>query len=184
VKKLPDEIWKDVVGYEGLYQVSNLGRVKSLERKFVTSDGKKMVKKERVLKPGKDSKGYLHIRFCINDHFPSFKVHRVVAKAFLGTSKSDMQVNHINGIKSDNRVENLEWVTPKENMDHRATVINQKPRGVRKHHNKWKAQTSMNGVAHCFGYFETEQEAYKSFYENFIKLRGIAPWDLKKYKTH
>lgn len=181
---MSEEIWKDVVGYEGLYQVSNLGRVKSLERNITIRNKYKGVKKERALKPSPNEKGYLAVRFYINGHFPTFVVHRLVAEAFLTDFSAEKQINHINGIKNDNRVENLECVNQMENMKHRATVLNKKPRGVRKHNNRWKAQTTIKGKPVNFGYFETKEDAYKAFYEGFKKLRGCEPWDLNQYKTH
>lgn len=179
-----EEEWKDINGYEGFYQISNLGRVKSLERKIFTSNGKRMTRKERILKPFKNTKGYLQVRFWLGNHDESFKVHRLVALMFLDDYEADKQINHINGIKIDNNVENLEVVNQMENMGHRATTLNKKPRGVRKHHNRWKAQTTVKGDVYSFGYFSTKEEAYKAFFEGFKKLRGCDPWDLKEYPTH
>lgn len=178
------EIWKDVVSYEGLYQVSNLGRVKSLERNIVTSNGKNMTRKEKILRPSNNNRGYMQVRFYVNGNFPCLKVHRLVAEAFLFEFDDGKQINHINGDKSDNRVENLECVDQMKNMEHRATVLNNKPRGVRKHHSKWKAQTTIKGIPHCFGYFNTKKEAYNAFFEGFKHLRGCEPWDLNEFKTH
>jgi len=99
------EIWKDVPGYEGHYQVSNLGRVKSLKWS-----------KERILKPRLDRVGYYHVGLCEGGERKSNLVHRLVMLAFVG--ESDLQVNHKNGEKSDNRLENLEYCTSSENTQH------------------------------------------------------------------
>lgn len=103
------EIWKDVKGYEGLYQVSNLGRVKSLIR-------------NKVLSPLNRQHGYqavqLHGKGGNARGFKSFSIHRLVAEAFIPNPENKPEVNHINEDKSDNRVENLEWMTHQENSAH------------------------------------------------------------------
>jgi len=99
------EIWKDVPNYEGLYQVSNLGKVRSL--KFG---------KERVLKPYANGAGYYQVDPCKDGVKKKKSIHRLVMLAFVG--ESDLQVNHKNGIKTDNRLENLEYCTRSENAQH------------------------------------------------------------------
>lgn len=100
------ERWKEVEGTNGALLVSDQGRVKSLLR-----DG-------RVLKPTPDNKGYLRLRVTLNRKKMSYKVHRLVAMAFVDNPDDKPQVNHINGDKTDNRPCNLEWVTNKENAHH------------------------------------------------------------------
>lgn len=104
-----EEIWRDVKGYEGLYQVSNLGRVKSLENN--------KTKKEKILKPKKMENGYLRVVLHKNREKKYFQVHRLVYETFVGEIPDGMQCNHINEIKSDNRLENLNLMTPKENAN-------------------------------------------------------------------
>jgi hypothetical protein len=99
------EIWKDVPEYEGLYLVSNLGRVKSL--KFG---------KEKILKPRENSGGYMQVSLWEEGEGKLFKVHRLMMLVFIG--ESDLQVNHKNGIKVDNRLENLEYCTASQNQIH------------------------------------------------------------------
>ncbi|MGE8207823.1 NUMOD4 motif-containing HNH endonuclease [Heyndrickxia sp. NPDC080065] len=122
------EIWKDILGYVGLYQISNLGRVKSVQRKVPFYGGfRTYPEKIKVLE---DLKGYKRVNLYKNSKLKKFLVHRLVAETLLGEQDETMQVNHINGITSDNRVENLEWTTVQENAHHKTTVLNKKPRGV------------------------------------------------------
>ena len=108
------EEWRDVVGYEGLYQVSDQGRVKSLER----TDSWGRTVKERILKPGAKGKGYLFVRLCAGGKTRMFLVHRLVCQAFHENPDKKPQVNHLNEDKTDNRACNLEWCTRRENMNH------------------------------------------------------------------
>ena len=102
-----EEIWKDKKDYEGHYQVSNWGRVKSI--KFG---------KERILKPQKNTSGYLCVTLCKNNNQCQFEVHRLVAEVFLPNPNNYKEVNHKNEIKTDNRVENLEWCDRKYNQNY------------------------------------------------------------------
>ena len=106
------EIWKDIPNYEG-YQVSNLGRVKSLER--IDALGHRL--KEKILKPGITHNGYYLIGLCKNSKVKMYYVHRLVYEAFNGSIPEGLQVNHINEVKTDNRLENLNLMTAKENSN-------------------------------------------------------------------
>lgn len=112
------EIWKDVVGYEGHYMVSNMGRVKALRRLLVCNRCKRIYP-ERLLKPHLNAnKGYLQITLTKNPKSWSTTVHRVVADAFVPKPREGLQVNHKDGNKLNNNADNLEWVTPKDNIRH------------------------------------------------------------------
>lgn len=119
------EEWLPVPGYDGLYEVSNLGRVRSYHN---FGFGRK--KEPKLLKPTTDFYGYLQVTLCNNSVHEQTKVHKIVALAFLGVNPGGMQIDHINGNKEDNRAENLEWVTPKENTL-RSVTTGLKPTGER-----------------------------------------------------
>ena len=110
-----EEIWKPVVGYEGCYEVSNLGRVRSLDREVRGESNSVCLRKGRILKPGA-TWGYLYVTLCSEGKVKHCRVHRLVLAAFRG--ESELDVNHINHVKADNRLENLEYVTVKENISH------------------------------------------------------------------
>lgn len=103
-----DENWEDICGYEGFYKISDKGNIKSLKRK-----GRH---EEKILKPKLSARGYLQIMLQGNNSRKTFLVHRLVLKAFVGDL--ELQVNHKNGIKTDNKLSNLEYCTGSENMKH------------------------------------------------------------------
>ena len=110
------EVWKDVVGYEGYYKVSDNGSVMTVAREFITSNGRKCVVKERILSQG-TVKRYKVVDLKVGGIRKTMRVHRLVAMAFIGKPYKDM-VNHIDGSKTNNSVDNLEWVTRSENELH------------------------------------------------------------------
>jgi hypothetical protein len=117
------EIWKDIKGYEGIYQVSNLGNVKSLPKKRKVRGGKYSFKKERLLKNSLNNKGYYRVNLSFFGKNKAFLIHRLVCLSFLPNPENKRTVNHKNGIPKDNRLVNLEWATDKENIDHSRDVL-------------------------------------------------------------
>lgn len=157
------EIWKDVPGYEGQYQVSNLGNVRSI----------------RVLSKINHSKGYHQINMMVDSKLKIMKIHQLVAMAFLDhvPNGNKLVVDHINGDKKDNRLENLQVITNGENL-RRAYEIKIIDNMYKKKTNKssrfpgvcffkqtgkWKAQFQRKNVRKHLGYFDTEMEAYHAY---------------------
>lgn len=100
-----NEIWLDIKGYEGIYKISNLGNVYSLKR-------------NKLLLPKMDRYGYVSVKLYKNGNHQKYNIHRLVAISFIPNPFNKETVNHINGIKNDNRMDNLEWATYKENTQH------------------------------------------------------------------
>ena len=111
------EIWRPIEGYQDKYMVSNLGRVKSIAREVNNHTGI-IHKPERILSCRKDKKGYVRVYLDDNKKTKFVPIHRLVAIAFIPNPKEKPQVNHIDGVKANNNVENLEWVTNQENQLH------------------------------------------------------------------
>ena len=110
------EEWRNIEGYEGLYQINNLGKVKSLNRVIIYSDGRNRFYKEKILKLRKDTKGYLYAHLCKNNVSKYYSVHRLVAEAFLENPNNYPCINHKDENKENNNVNNLEWCTQKYNI--------------------------------------------------------------------
>lgn len=109
------EMWKPVVGYEGYYSASSFGRVQRNAGTYGTAQ-------DRILTPA-ISFGYQRVTLSIGNSQRNFQVHRLIAEAFLGHQPDGQEVNHKNGVKHDNRIENLEWVTKSQNNAHRCHIL-------------------------------------------------------------
>lgn len=116
------EIWKDIPGYEGSYQISNIGRVKSLRRFY-----NKGWHADKILAIHPNNFGYFHVKIRKDGGSRDFQVHALVALAFIGPYPPGKEINHKNGVVTDNHPDNLEYITHGENMAHKYRVLGVKP---------------------------------------------------------
>lgn len=152
------EIWKDITGYEGIYQVSNLGNIRNNKSKKILKD--------------RFRKDYKCVVLYKNKIGKCFSVHRIVAIEFLENLNNHEFVNHINKNKNDNRICNLEWVNIRENISH---LYNKNfPTGVsiKKNSNRYVAQIYINGKKHHLGYFSNPNDASEA-YKKRLKLENL-----------
>lgn len=167
------EIWKTISGFEN-YEVSSLGRVKSLEKKTSFGIGYKIYP-ETILKNWIDKKGYHYVDLRSNNKRTKFLVHRLVCLFFLENTENKPQVNHINGIKNDNRLINLEWNTSKENINHAIKTGLSKKHGVY----NYKSKLTKNQVE------EIRKSNLKQRELSFIyKISQTGISKIKLYKTY
>jgi len=169
------EIWKDIVGFEGLYQISNYGNVKSCRRYVNAKFGKRVVN-EKLLSLGKDKDGYLMAILCQDGIKQTVKIHRLVANAFIDKFDGKKIVNHIDSNKSNNFVSNLEWVSSLENICHSRLKMKTSSKYVgvcfNKKDNNFKATATIDGKTITLGGFKNEEDAYNSRLQ-FFKDNGI-----------
>ena len=157
------EIWKDVVGYEGRYKVSDKGRVKSIKRKYRKND--------LILTQMNHSDGYKYVNLYKNGVAESVRsVHVLVIEAFKRPLKEGEQTNHLDRDKTNNCIDNLEIVNARENLSHRNGTA--KGYYFNKTAQKWHAQIRINGEHEYLGLYETEEEAHKA-YLNALEENGL-----------
>ena len=158
-----DEIWKDARGFEGIYQVSNLGRIRSVDR-YVNS-GLKNVKtflhKGKILKQQQNRCGYLLIRGKKDNKKINILLHQIVAETFISNPENKPEVNHIDGNKQNNCVSNLEWVTYSENLKHAFRTGLKKSKYGKDHHNIRlvnQYDKDNNFIKQWYGFHEIDRE--------------------------
>jgi hypothetical protein len=172
-------IWKSVVGYEGLYEVNTDGELRTFNWKGTGQT--------RIMKPAKDHKGYLRTMIGKDGKYKTIKMHRIVAEAFIPNPENKPTVNHKNGIKDDNRVDNLEWHTYKENTHH----------AIENGMFYFRPKSDLNGLSRCKGQqkhntkFRNEDiisirarfVPYKVTREDLAKEYGVSPATIKDIVT-
>lgn len=173
------EIWKDIPDYEGYYQASNLGRIRSLDRTVPTISGQERLYKEKIKKCTVSNKGYKQYSLNINGAHRTFQGSQLVAMAFLGHKPNgmDLVVDHINGDRSDNRVENLRIVTNRANIStcfrSNEDSLSSEYVGVTWHKSKskWMARIYHARVHTHLGYHDTEIEASNAYQLALSKIK-------------
>ena len=153
-----NEEWRPIEGYEGLYEVSSYGRVRSLDR----YDNRNCFRKGKVLSPAKDKNGYLKVVLNCNGKCKTINVHRLVALTFLPNPDNLPCVNHKNEDKTDNRVDNLEWCTVKYNLSYGTARIRERDTKMK---NGW--WTGLNKKEYRKKYYEENKDKIKEYMKEY-----------------
>lgn len=170
------EIFKDVPGFEGCYQVSNLGRVKSLKRTINYSDGRKYTYKSVLLKSSLSTSGYLRVDLFKNQKRTGFNIHQLVAIVFLNHNPNGhkLVVNHINFNKLDNKLSNIEIITSRGNTNQKHLKSTSKYTGVSwyKSRNKWLSSIHYKGEKKYLGHYDSEYDAHNAYQNELKKIKN------------
>jgi len=176
------EKWKDVIGYEGHYQISNFGRVRSVDRVVINMNGINR-KLKGSLKNTFISKGYVLVTLSVNNIKRSYCVHRLVAEAFILNPNNLDEVNHKDRNRKNNYISNLIWCTSRENTHHARSRMKKRSKyvGVSFDSNTpktpWMSRINLSGKTKFLGRFETEQNAYDAYKleceKNNIKINSL-----------
>lgn len=173
------EQWKDIPDYNGYYQISNLGRIKYTGKMYTDSLGRNTPKKARIRIQTLTNTGYLFMILRKNNKNVSVRIHRTVAQVFIPNYENKCCVNHINTIKTDNTLHNLEWCTIRENSKH--WIENDSSQssnyiGVTRNKNKWAANISIEGKVFNLGKHFSEEVAYEKY------QKALSEWEDFKIK--
>lgn len=163
--KMEEEIWKDIIDYEGLYMISSLGRVMSSK-----------YNKKKILKPRVGSHGYHRVDLCKDSKIKSFLIHRLIAIHFIDNPDNFEHVDHINRNKLDNRIQNLRWCSRSTNSQNRTKKENASSQyyGVywNKRYKKWRARITVNGEKTNLGYYDNEEESARVYDKHALEHYG------------
>lgn len=181
------EIWRDILNHEGYYQVSNLGNVRGIKRTIRRSDGVDYTYKKRIRKPHKHISGYLMVTLrAVSGIIKTYKVHQLVAIAFLGYVQDGYKthiVNHIDNVKENNKLSNLELVTPRYNTSCHKKNGTSKYTGVSYHSGdkKWLSSIQISGVNISLGRHDNEIDGYKT-YQKALKNKDLFKGDITEFR--
>lgn len=174
------EIWKPIEGYDGIYEISNLGRVKSMKR-YANNTGmhNKILLKEKILNPCKSGSGrqYLSIVLSKQSIRKTYLVHILVGITFLGyTPNRNTVLDHIDNNQFNNRLDNLQIISQRKNASKDKTGYSSKYTGVfwNKSNNKWRSKIYYNGKHIHLGYFKSEKEAAKAYCNKLKELTKLS----------
>lgn len=183
---MEEEIWKDIPGFKGWYQASNFGNIRSVDRYVNYKTTGKAIRKGKILTPKKSSTGYLEVSLIKNGVYCFKRVHQLVAQTFIPNPNNYPYINHINEVKTDNRVINLEWCTPKQNTEafycSRITIYQYDTTGIliKKWNSITKAAESINGdktgIQHCCKMYLSNgnmKKTYKGYIWTYTPLSSV-----------
>lgn len=184
------EIWKDVPGYEGYYQVSNEGRVRSLDRWVIYKNGRERFYKGKFFEGSFNNRGYKKLSLSKDGKAEYFFIHQVVAMAFLDhePNGNTLVIDHINGDKADNRAENLQIVTHRDNTStcHRSdrNSLSSDFAGVNyyKQIDRWRAKIYYNETHIHLGYYNDEEDASNAYQKALGELEN-GTFKIEDYKA-
>lgn len=196
------EVWKDVVGFEDYYEVSNTGKVRRKDHITVYKNGARARFSQTILKPSVFKKGYLMVYLSVKSKKKTKSVHRIVAEAFIPNPENKETVNHKDLDKTNNHVSNLEWLTNEENIQHSIDNGMYKVREIRnrnrrkkekgvylsdyygvsfdKVYNKWFSQIIVNGKKVFLGYFDDESDASQAYINKATEINQNETLQLSK----
>lgn len=170
--KNTEEIWKSVVNYEGYYEVSNFGNVKSLSKRIRRGrDSHWRVTKEKILKPSLDGFGYPSVSLSKLNVKKTRKIHILVCESFFNHKPNgfNVVVDHIDSNKANNNLTNLRLVTQRINASKERTIKSGTPVGVNKSGKKYMSRITINGVRKYLGLFDTIEEASNAYNNELLK---------------
>ena len=176
------EEWRPIVGYEGLYEVSNTGQVRSFDRYVKYSNGRLHLHKGKVLSPIKDRDGYLQVNLCYSGRINSIKIHRLVAQAFIPNSDNLPYVNHKDEVKTNNSVDNLEWCDVKYNNNYGSRK--DKARDTLIKNGYWTGlRCGLSKKEYNLKYYQDNKEKLREYYHQYYlkKKEHIQKIKLLKY---
>ena len=167
------EEWKDIKNYEGLYQVSNLGDVKSNGRTYIDSSGRNQAKRPRMLKQFIDTKGYYNVKLC-NFNEKTQKTHLLVWDTFGNSERngSILMVDHIDENKRNNRIDNLQLLSNRENVSKSIQKYKKLPIGVTKVGRRYRSLITKKKKSIHLGYFDTIKEAHQAYLQKLSEFEN------------